>query len=108
VYHCLFSKLLVEIFFILILCFIFFFPERQVDAAKELGISLATLKAACRRLGLSKWPFEKEADQVMGVVLCALSFSLSHKHMHIQALLLNLGGPLSLSLSLSLSLCLSH
>jgi hypothetical protein len=33
----------------------------QADAAKELNISLATLKATCRRSGILKWPFEKES-----------------------------------------------
>jgi len=36
------------------------FSMPQVDAAKELGISLATLKSACRRLGYLRWPFDKD------------------------------------------------
>jgi hypothetical protein len=99
-YHWLLSKLHVEIFFVLIFYFYFYFSSRQVDAAKELGISLATLKAACRRLGLSKWPFEKDGDQVMCVVLCKLSLSI--------CLSLSLSLSLYLSLSIYLSLSLSH
>lgn len=45
---------------------LFGFP--QVDAAKELNISLATLKATCRRLGFQKWPYEKE-DVANGVMV---------------------------------------
>uniref|UniRef100_A0A7S0F1T5 RWP-RK domain-containing protein n=1 Tax=Hanusia phi TaxID=3032 RepID=A0A7S0F1T5_9CRYP len=33
------------------------FSLRQGDAARHLGISLTALKAACRRLGVPKWPY---------------------------------------------------
>ena len=30
---------------------------RQLEAAQELGIASCTLKAACRRLGIGRWPW---------------------------------------------------
>eukprot|EP00960_Hanusia_phi_P029838 748201-Hanusia_phi.AAC.1 len=32
---------------------------RQEDAARKLGISLTSLKTACRRLGLNRWPYTR-------------------------------------------------
>ena len=34
-----------------------FLVHVQPEAAKQLGISLTTLKQACRRLGLARWPY---------------------------------------------------
>ncbi|EKX49895.1 hypothetical protein GUITHDRAFT_104293 [Guillardia theta CCMP2712] len=33
------------------------FHMRQDNAARSLGVSLTSLKIACRRLGLSRWPY---------------------------------------------------
>jgi hypothetical protein len=30
---------------------------RQLEAAQELGIAPCTLKAACKRLGIGRWPW---------------------------------------------------
>jgi len=35
------------------------FDRPQPEAAKELGISLTTLKQVCRRLGLHRWPYRR-------------------------------------------------
>ena len=35
------------------------FGMPQPEAAKALGVSLSTLKMACRRLGLSRWPYRR-------------------------------------------------
>ena len=35
------------------------FGMPQPEAAKALGVSLTTLKQACRRLGLSRWPYRR-------------------------------------------------
>mmetsp|Transcript_28370 Transcript_28370/g.64294 ORF Transcript_28370/g.64294 Transcript_28370/m.64294 type:complete len:142 (-) Transcript_28370:93-518(-) len=35
------------------------FVMRQSDAAKFLGISLTSLKSACRQLGVTKWPYSR-------------------------------------------------
>jgi HrpA-like RNA helicase len=34
-----------------------FFGQPQTDAARQLGISLTTLKQVCRKLGLTRWPY---------------------------------------------------
>jgi hypothetical protein len=34
-----------------------FFGQPQNDAARQLGISLTTLKQVCRKLGLTRWPY---------------------------------------------------
>eukprot|EP00960_Hanusia_phi_P051175 760644-Hanusia_phi.AAC.2 len=36
-----------------------FFDYRQQDAARLLGISLTSLKSACRQLGLKRWPYSR-------------------------------------------------
>lgn len=36
------------------------FGMPQPDAARELGIALTTLKHACRRLGLARWPYSRK------------------------------------------------
>ena len=36
------------------------FDLPQPDAARELGIALTTLKHACRRLGVSRWPYSRK------------------------------------------------
>ncbi|EKX42887.1 hypothetical protein GUITHDRAFT_111253 [Guillardia theta CCMP2712] len=33
---------------------------RQEEAAERLGICLTSLKAACRKLGLRRWPYKKD------------------------------------------------
>jgi len=33
------------------------FPTPQADAAQVLGISITALKAVCRKLGISRWPY---------------------------------------------------
>ncbi|EKX36823.1 hypothetical protein GUITHDRAFT_116989 [Guillardia theta CCMP2712] len=35
------------------------FHLRQTEAAAYLGISLTAMKAACRRVGISKWPYSR-------------------------------------------------
>ena len=35
------------------------FGMPQPDAAKQLGISLTSLKLVCRKLGLQKWPYRR-------------------------------------------------
>eukprot|EP00960_Hanusia_phi_P046616 757938-Hanusia_phi.AAC.2 len=35
------------------------FHLRQEDAASRLGISLSSLKSACRRLGVHRWPYSR-------------------------------------------------
>ncbi|EKX49428.1 hypothetical protein GUITHDRAFT_104957 [Guillardia theta CCMP2712] len=35
------------------------FHLRQIEAAEFLGISLTSLKKACRRVGVSKWPYSR-------------------------------------------------
>ncbi|EKX48519.1 hypothetical protein GUITHDRAFT_105664 [Guillardia theta CCMP2712] len=35
------------------------FHMRQADAARILGISLSSLKSACRRLGFPRWPYSR-------------------------------------------------
>mmetsp|Transcript_20230 Transcript_20230/g.46013 ORF Transcript_20230/g.46013 Transcript_20230/m.46013 type:complete len:177 (-) Transcript_20230:129-659(-) len=35
------------------------FHMRQEDAAASLGISLSSLKSACRRLGVRRWPYSR-------------------------------------------------
>lgn len=36
-----------------------FFHMRQTDAASRMGISLTALKAACRRVGITRWPYSR-------------------------------------------------
>jgi hypothetical protein len=36
------------------------FDMPQPDAARELGIALTTLKHACRRLGVARWPYSRK------------------------------------------------
>ncbi|EKX38107.1 hypothetical protein GUITHDRAFT_115661 [Guillardia theta CCMP2712] len=36
------------------------FHLRQQEAAHHLGISLTSLKTACRRLGLDRWPYTRD------------------------------------------------
>ncbi|EKX32375.1 hypothetical protein GUITHDRAFT_121454 [Guillardia theta CCMP2712] len=36
---------------------------RQIEAAQFLGISLTSLKSACRRLGVERWPYRRETAQ---------------------------------------------
>ena len=36
------------------------FDIPQPDAARELGIALTTLKHACRRLGVARWPYSRK------------------------------------------------
>eukprot|EP00960_Hanusia_phi_P021160 625094-Hanusia_phi.AAC.1 len=36
------------------------FHLRQQEAAQHLGISLTSLKTACRRLGLDRWPYMRD------------------------------------------------
>ncbi|EKX38482.1 hypothetical protein GUITHDRAFT_115446 [Guillardia theta CCMP2712] len=36
------------------------FHLRQPDAANQLGISVTALKNACRRLGITEWPYKKK------------------------------------------------
>ncbi|EKX41208.1 hypothetical protein GUITHDRAFT_112680 [Guillardia theta CCMP2712] len=43
-----------------------FFGLRQIDAAKQLGVSLSSLKAACRKLGIEKWPYSRERADRQG------------------------------------------
>ena len=38
------------------------FSVPQADAACQLGISLTTLKLACRKLGISRWPYTRRAE----------------------------------------------
>ncbi|EKX44174.1 hypothetical protein GUITHDRAFT_109958 [Guillardia theta CCMP2712] len=38
------------------------FHLRQIEAARELGISLSALKTACRALGIFKWPNNRNSD----------------------------------------------
>eukprot|EP00960_Hanusia_phi_P039371 753865-Hanusia_phi.AAC.2 len=40
------------------------FHTRQEQAAKLLGISLTSLKCACRRLGISRWPYKRGTRNV--------------------------------------------
>ncbi|EKX33834.1 hypothetical protein GUITHDRAFT_119944 [Guillardia theta CCMP2712] len=35
------------------------FDRRQEDAARILGMSLTSLKMACRRLGIKRWPYSR-------------------------------------------------
>ncbi|EKX30977.1 hypothetical protein GUITHDRAFT_122818 [Guillardia theta CCMP2712] len=35
------------------------FYLKQEDAAVQLGISLTSLKTACRKLGISRWPYSR-------------------------------------------------
>mmetsp|Transcript_6165 Transcript_6165/g.14232 ORF Transcript_6165/g.14232 Transcript_6165/m.14232 type:complete len:182 (+) Transcript_6165:174-719(+) len=35
------------------------FVMKQCEAAQKLGVSLSTLKNACRRLGFEKWPYAR-------------------------------------------------
>eukprot|EP00960_Hanusia_phi_P071712 767614-Hanusia_phi.AAC.7 len=35
---------------------------RQADAARTMGISLTAFKSACRQLGLTRWPYSKQAE----------------------------------------------
>ncbi|EKX30851.1 hypothetical protein GUITHDRAFT_122940 [Guillardia theta CCMP2712] len=42
------------------------FHMRQKDAAKFLGISLTTLKRACRLLGVQRWPYARLRDERAG------------------------------------------
>eukprot|EP00960_Hanusia_phi_P035242 751570-Hanusia_phi.AAC.5 len=35
------------------------FHLRQEEAAKALSVSLTSLKVACRRLGINRWPYER-------------------------------------------------
>ncbi|EKX36755.1 hypothetical protein GUITHDRAFT_117053 [Guillardia theta CCMP2712] len=37
------------------------FHLRQLEAARILGISLTSLKSACRRLGVERWPYTRDA-----------------------------------------------
>eukprot|EP00960_Hanusia_phi_P040183 754287-Hanusia_phi.AAC.6 len=37
------------------------FNTSQPKAAQQLGVSLTSLKAACRRLGISRWPYRRGA-----------------------------------------------
>ncbi|EKX37966.1 hypothetical protein GUITHDRAFT_115937 [Guillardia theta CCMP2712] len=39
------------------------FHLKQPLAADSLGISLTSLKTACRRLGLRRWPYERDREQ---------------------------------------------
>ncbi|EKX40546.1 hypothetical protein GUITHDRAFT_113332 [Guillardia theta CCMP2712] len=39
------------------------FSTRQEHAAESLGISLTTLKAACRQLGIIRWPYTRKKSQ---------------------------------------------
>eukprot|EP00960_Hanusia_phi_P045379 757200-Hanusia_phi.AAC.2 len=34
-----------------------YFHMKQVEAAKRLGISSTSLKTACRKLGIARWPY---------------------------------------------------
>jgi len=36
-----------------------YFHMRQSEAAKRLGISLTAMKSACRRIGLTRWPYAR-------------------------------------------------
>mmetsp|Transcript_36222 Transcript_36222/g.81562 ORF Transcript_36222/g.81562 Transcript_36222/m.81562 type:complete len:152 (+) Transcript_36222:50-505(+) len=35
------------------------FRYKQAEAAKMLGISLSAMKSACRRIGISRWPYSR-------------------------------------------------
>ncbi|EKX48071.1 hypothetical protein GUITHDRAFT_151919 [Guillardia theta CCMP2712] len=35
---------------------------RQADAARTMGISLTAFKSACRQLGLTRWPYSRQAE----------------------------------------------
>ena len=39
------------------------FSVPQPDAARKLGISLTTLKQACRRLGIMRWPYQRHVHE---------------------------------------------
>ena len=39
------------------------FSVPQTDAARKLGISLTTLKQACRRLGIMRWPYQRHVHE---------------------------------------------
>ncbi|EKX35385.1 hypothetical protein GUITHDRAFT_118406 [Guillardia theta CCMP2712] len=40
------------------------FHLRQTDAARRLGLSLSSLKVACRRIGINKWPYNRGGEHV--------------------------------------------
>mmetsp|Transcript_10094 Transcript_10094/g.23020 ORF Transcript_10094/g.23020 Transcript_10094/m.23020 type:complete len:189 (-) Transcript_10094:20-586(-) len=42
------------------------FHMRQDNAARALGVSLTSLKIACRRLGLSRWPYSAARVEASG------------------------------------------
>eukprot|EP00960_Hanusia_phi_P033364 750430-Hanusia_phi.AAC.2 len=37
-----------------------FFEMKQEDAAQQLGLSLTSFKGACRRLGVTRWPYNRK------------------------------------------------
>eukprot|EP00960_Hanusia_phi_P049378 759523-Hanusia_phi.AAC.4 len=39
------------------------FGIRQEDAAQYLGVSLSSLKSACRRLGINRWPYTRSRQE---------------------------------------------
>ncbi|EKX42879.1 hypothetical protein GUITHDRAFT_111246 [Guillardia theta CCMP2712] len=42
------------------------FHVRQEEAAEQLGVCLTSFKAACRRLGIQRWPYTKGMSQRNG------------------------------------------
>eukprot|EP00960_Hanusia_phi_P038793 753605-Hanusia_phi.AAC.3 len=39
------------------------FHLRQPEAAQLLGVSLTSLKSACRKLGIDRWPYVRQGDE---------------------------------------------
>jgi len=38
------------------------FAQSQGEAAKQLGISITTLKKVCRKMGIVRWPFSRRSE----------------------------------------------
>ena len=58
------------------------FSVPQPDAARKLGISLTTLKQACRRLGIMRWPYQRHVHE---------STALTHRSPTMRALSCEVG-----------------